>query len=69
MKSGKAISPGQGQDSITPGRDHYLCINPKTLDEASAWIEAQRARWTARLDALDAVLKAEDAADAKGQPK
>jgi DNA-binding transcriptional ArsR family regulator len=50
------------------GRDHYLSINPKPLDEASAWIEAQRARWTARLDALDAVLKAEDAADTKGEP-
>ncbi len=43
------------------GRDHYLSINPKPLDEASAWLEAQRARWTARLDALDDVLKAEDA--------
>jgi uncharacterized protein YndB with AHSA1/START domain/DNA-binding transcriptional ArsR family regulator len=47
------------------GRDHYLSINPKPLDEASAWIEDQRARWTARLDALDAVLKAEDAAALK----
>ena len=45
------------------GRDHYLSINPKPLDEAAAWIEAQRAAWTARFDALDALLKAEDAAD------
>jgi DNA-binding transcriptional ArsR family regulator len=42
------------------GRDHYLSIDPKPLDEASAWIEAQRAAWTARLDVLDALLKAED---------
>ena len=47
------------------GRDHYFSINPMPLDEALAWIEDQRARWTARLDALDAVLKAEDAADTK----
>src|SRR5277367_2401859 len=44
------------------GRDHYLSINPKPLDEAAAWIEAQRTAWNARLDALDALLKAEDAA-------
>jgi DNA-binding transcriptional ArsR family regulator len=42
------------------GRDHYLSIDPKPLDEAAAWIEAQRAAWTARLDVLDALLKAED---------
>jgi DNA-binding transcriptional ArsR family regulator len=47
------------------GREHYLSIDPKPLDEAAAWIEAQRAAWTARLDALDALLKAEDAANPK----
>ncbi len=50
------------------GRDHYLSINPKPLDEASAWLEAQRARWTARLDALDDVLKAQDAVEPRGEP-
>jgi DNA-binding transcriptional ArsR family regulator len=45
------------------GRDHYLSINPKSLDEAAAWIEAQRTAWNARFDALDALLKAQDAAD------
>ncbi len=44
------------------GREHYLSINPKPLDEAAAWIEAQRAAWTARLDLLDSLLKAEDSA-------
>jgi DNA-binding transcriptional ArsR family regulator len=43
-------------------RDHHLSINPQPLDEAAAWIEAQRSAWTARLDALEALLKAEDAA-------
>jgi DNA-binding transcriptional ArsR family regulator len=47
------------------GRDHYLTINPKPLDEAAAWIEAQRIAWNTRLDALDALLKAEDAAEHK----
>jgi DNA-binding transcriptional ArsR family regulator len=44
------------------GRDHYLSIDTGPLHEAAAWIESQRAAWNARLDALDALLKAEDAA-------
>jgi DNA-binding transcriptional ArsR family regulator len=35
------------------GREHLLSFNPQPLDEASAWIEAQRAFWTERLDALE----------------
>jgi hypothetical protein len=35
-------------------------FNPKPLDEAATWITAQRAIWTARLDALDTLLQAED---------
>jgi DNA-binding transcriptional ArsR family regulator len=42
------------------GRDHFLSLNPKPLDEAAAWIEAQRTAWNARFDALDTLLKAED---------
>lgn len=42
------------------GREHLLSINPKPLDDAAAWIEAQRGAWNARLDSLDALLKAED---------
>jgi len=41
------------------GRDHFLSLDPQPLAEAAAWIEAQRANWTARLDALDRVLRAE----------
>jgi DNA-binding transcriptional ArsR family regulator len=44
------------------GREHLLSFNPEPLDEAAIWIEAQRALWTARLDALDALLQAEDRA-------
>jgi DNA-binding transcriptional ArsR family regulator len=44
------------------GREHLLSFNPEPLDHAAAWIEAQRAFWNARLDALDALLEAEDRA-------
>jgi DNA-binding transcriptional ArsR family regulator len=39
------------------GREHLLSLNPRPLDEAAAWIEAQRAFWTARLDALERELR------------
>src|SRR5215467_6987719 len=41
------------------GREHFLSLNRGPLDEAAAWIEAQRAIWTARLDALASLLQAE----------
>ena len=40
------------------GRDHFLALDPGPLEEAAAWIEAQRSEWTARLDALDRLLRA-----------
>jgi DNA-binding transcriptional ArsR family regulator len=46
------------------GREHLLTMNPQPLAEAAAWIETQRATWTARLDALDRVLRAQ-----KGKPR
>ena len=51
------------------GRDHFLSLNSRPLDNASAWIEAQRAAWKARLETLDALLKAEDAADPETRGK
>jgi DNA-binding transcriptional ArsR family regulator len=47
-------------------REHYVSFNPRPLEEASAWIEKRRAFWNARLDALDALLKAEDAGGESG---
>lgn len=43
----------------TAGRDHYLSFNRQQLDEVANWIETQRAEWNARLDTLEALLKAE----------
>lgn len=43
------------------GREQLLTLNPEAMDAASAWMDAQRAAWTARLDALDAALRAQDA--------
>ena len=39
------------------GREHLLSFNPEPLDEAVAWIEAQRAFWIARFDALERALR------------
>jgi|SRR5262245_14579081 len=42
------------------GREHFLSLNREPLDDAAAWIEEQRSIWSARLDALDALLRAEE---------
>lgn len=42
------------------GREHLLTANPKPLEEAEAWIGAQRMMWTEAFDALEALLRAED---------
>ncbi|HEX7118180.1 MAG TPA: metalloregulator ArsR/SmtB family transcription factor [Longimicrobiales bacterium] len=44
------------------GREHVLSLDPRPLDEAAAWMDRMRAYWTRRLDALEAALRAEDAA-------
>jgi DNA-binding transcriptional ArsR family regulator len=46
------------------GRDHFLSLDPKPLDEAAAWMARTRAFWTSRLDRLEAALRAEDAIEA-----
>ena len=49
------------------GREHFLRLNPRPLDEAAAWMDRQRAFWTARLDALESLLREEDATKGKGE--
>lgn len=39
------------------GREHWLSFNWQPLDEAAAWIEAQRTFWNERLDVLERELK------------
>jgi DNA-binding transcriptional ArsR family regulator len=46
------------------GRDHFLSLDPKPMDEIAAWIGRERAAWSARLDRLEAALRAEDAIEA-----
>src|SRR5437870_7673115 len=43
-------------------REHRVSFNAEPLEQVSAWLEKARAFWSARLDALDLLLKAEDAA-------
>ena len=50
-------------------REHLVSYNPAPLDRAAAWIEEQRASWTARLAALDDLLRAEDKAAATTRRK
>jgi len=42
------------------GREHWLSLNRQPLDEAAAWIEAQRNFWNQRLDALERALHQPD---------
>jgi DNA-binding transcriptional ArsR family regulator len=42
------------------GREHILSFNPEPLDQLAAWIEDKRTFWSARLDALERELRAED---------
>lgn len=46
------------------GREHFLSLDPKPLDDAAAWMARTRAFWTSRLDRLEAALRAEDAIEA-----
>ena len=43
------------------GRDHFLAFNPEPLNEAVTLMQRHREAWNERLDALEAMLLAEDA--------
>ena len=47
------------------GREHLLSLNTLPLDQAASWISAQRAAWTGRLDALEALLRPDDRSSAQ----
>jgi DNA-binding transcriptional ArsR family regulator len=54
-------------------REHRVSFCSRPLERVSAWIEKTRRFWSARLDALDELLKSEDApaqeSRTKGQSK
>ena len=51
------------------GRTHICRLNAGPLANAHDWLTFYEKFWTSRLDALEALLKAEDAAKAKDKPK
>jgi DNA-binding transcriptional ArsR family regulator len=44
------------------GRDHFLALDTKPLDELTQWMIDMREFWSTRLDRLEAALRAEDTA-------
>ena len=50
------------------GREHRLTFDPRPLDDAAAWIAAQRTFWEARLEALEAHLLGRKAASGATPP-
>lgn len=44
------------------GKEHLLSLEQQPLEEAAAWMAAQKNIWNARLDVLEALMDAEDAA-------
>ena len=47
------------------GQTRIQALNPRGFDELDAWLHRTRAFWSARLDALERELRAEDAANAR----
>ena len=51
------------------GREHVLRFRPEPLSKAQQWIAAQQAFWASRLQAIDDLLTAGDAANEIPRPK
>ena len=51
------------------GRTHVCTLNPGPLANAHQWLAFYEIFWTSRLDALEALLKADDAAKSKTNSK
>lgn len=51
------------------GRTHLCRLDPARLAEAQAWLRHYERFWTGRLDALDALLRAEDAGRSEGRKR
>lgn len=42
------------------GREHFLTVNPASIETTAAWFDAQRKFWNARLDKLEALMREEN---------
>ena len=51
------------------GREHILRFRPEPLSKAQQWIATQQTFWASRLQAIDDLLTAEDAANEPVPPK
>ena len=51
------------------GRTHMCRLNAGPLANAHEWLNFYEKFWTSRLNALEALLRMEDAAKTKGKPK
>jgi DNA-binding transcriptional ArsR family regulator len=51
------------------GRSHFLRLNSRPLASAHAWLAFYEQFWTERLDTLEALLNAEDAAAGRTRKK
>ena len=54
---------------LVKGRTHVCRLEPAPLAAADEWLRFYEQFWNRRLDALDALLKAEDAALGKPHPE
>lgn len=54
---------------MVKGRTHVCRLEPTPLAAADEWLRFYEQFWNLRLDALDALLKAEDTAAGKPKPK
>lgn len=54
---------------MVKGRTHVCRLEPAPLAAADEWLRFYEQFWNRRLDALDALLKAEDEATGKPHPK
>lgn len=55
-------------DRRVAGREHFIRVRPEPLQAAQAWIATQQAFWRRRLEGIDALLTAPDAAPGPRPP-
>jgi DNA-binding transcriptional ArsR family regulator len=50
------------------GREHIVSLNPESFRAAAAWLERQRARWTALFETIDLYLEEQHGANEPDHP-